>query len=444
MAADATLDKTLPHNLEAERSVLGAILLDETLYNHAAEVLRSEDFYWESHRKIFARMEALSARSHAIDFITLSEELTRASEMEAIGGMAYLASLTDGVPRTTHIENYARIVKNKSMLRRLIHSANEIMSLGLDNSKDPEEILELAEKRIFEISESRVGAGFVSLSAILTGTFKSIEEVYQRKELITGLKTGFKDLDQITCGLQKSDLIIVAARPGLGKTSLALNIGQYVATKLQKVVGVFSLEMSAHQLVIRMLCSEARVDSHRLRSGFLSREDLRKLAGAVGVLSGASMFIDDSGGLSPMEMRSKARRLKLEHGLDLLIVDYIQLMGGGRHFENRQQEISAISRALKLLAKELEIPVVALSQLSRAVELRRGQNRPQLSDLRESGSLEQDADVVIFIYREEGDDPQAEILAKVEVAKQRHGPTDTISLAFMPQFTQFGDPYFEK
>lgn len=444
MPADATLEKTLPHNLEAERSVLGAILLDETLYNHAAEVLRSEDFYWESHRKIFARMEALSARSHAIDFVTLSEELTRASELEAVGGMAYLASLTDGVPRTTHIENYARIVKNKSMLRRLIHAANEVMSLGLDNSKDPAEILELAEKRIFEISESRVGAGFVSLSAILTGTFKSIEEVYQRKELITGLKTGFKDLDQITCGLQKSDLIILAARPGLGKTSLALNIGQYVATKLQKVVGVFSLEMSAHQLVIRMLCSEARVDSHRLRSGFLSREDLRKLAGAVGVLSGASMFIDDSGGVSPMEMRSKARRLKVEHGLDLLIVDYLQLMGGGRPFENRQQEISSISRALKLLAKELEIPVVALSQLSRAVEQRRGQNRPQLSDLRESGSLEQDADVVIFIYREEGDDPQAEILAKVEVAKQRHGPTDTISLAFMPQFTQFGDPYFEK
>ncbi len=448
MQTDVTLEKSLPHSIDAERAVLGAILLDNQLLDQAGGILVRDDFYLEGHRKIYSKMEVLSASSQAIDSLTLREELQKDSELEAAGGVAYIASLLDGVPHISNIEHYAHIVKEKSLLRKLIHSANEILVRGFSDEEHPVDLLEFAEKAIFEIGEEKIRNNFVGLEDLLPAAYKQIETLYQRKELISGIPTGLVDLDHMMSGLQPAELIIVAARPGLGKTSFALNIAQQAAIRHEKVVAVFSLEMAAPQLVTRLLCTEGRVDGHKVRSGYLSKEDWKRLAKAMSTLSRARIFIDDSAGPSIMEIRSKARRVKAEHGLDLLVVDYLQLISGASSsartgYENRQQEISAISRSLKALAKELNIPVIAISQLSRASEQRRGEFRkPQLSDLRESGSIEQDADVVLFIYREDlyktTDDLDSESgVAQIIIGKQRNGPIGTIKLAFIDQWTKF-------
>lgn len=447
MRSDVTLEKTLPHNLDAERAVLGAILLDNILLDQAEEILVADDFYLDGHRKIYSRMEALSSDSRAIDSLTLSEELQRNNELDVVGGVPYIASLLDGVPRMSNIEHYARIVKEKSLVRKLIHSANEILIRGISNEEDAGELLEMAERSIFEIGQQKIQRGFLPLQDLLPGTYRHIESLYERKELITGIATGFVELDHLTSGLQPADLIIVAARPGLGKTSFALNVAQHASVRHGKLVGLFSLEMAAQQLVVRLLCAEARVDGHKVRSGYLGKEDWSRLAKGMSALSKASIFIDDTPGLSLAEMRSKARRLKAEHGLDLIVLDYLQLMTGApvgsrMRFENRQQEISAISRGLKSIAKELNVPLIAISQLSRAPEQRRGDHKPQLSDLRESGSIEQDADVVLFIYREdlykkEDDISDESGVTQIIIGKQRNGPTGTVKLAFIEQWTKF-------
>ena len=438
MPEEVALEKALPHSLEAERTVLGAILIENEGFHHASEILRQEDFYRQAHQKIFARMESLSGRGQGIDLVTLKEELARAGELEAAGGIAYLTSLVDGVPRATNVPYYSRIVKEKSVLRGLISSANRIIQSCFDEPEDTQTVLDQAEKTIFEIAEGSIRTGFEPVSDIVRGTFKSIDELSERREMVTGVATGFEKFEEMTSGLQPSDLIIVAARPAMGKTSFCLNIAQHAGLTGSNSVGVFSLEMSKQQLVMRMLCSEARVDMHRLRSGFISEKDWSKLIQAVSRLSAARIFIDDSPSLSVLEMRAKARRLKLEHGLDLLVVDYLQLMQGRGRFENRNQEIASISRSLKGLAKELNIPVVALSQLSRAPE-GRGDHRPQLSDLRESGALEQDADVVVFIYREEEykETPENKGLAELIISKQRNGPTGVVRVAFIKEYTRF-------
>ncbi|MBI2821237.1 MAG: replicative DNA helicase [Acidobacteria bacterium] len=441
---DITLEKTLPHNLEAERCVLGAILLDDRLYNQAAEFLTREDFYLESHKKIFARMEALSAASRPIDPITLKDELGRSGELENVGGAAYVASLIDGVPRISNIEHYAHIVKDKSILRRLIYSANEIILRSFSTEEDALDILEQAEKTVFEISQDNIQTGFVEINELLKHSLANIEHRAGRQDAVTGVPTGYYDLDPLTSGFQKSDLVIVAARPGLGKTSFCLNVAAHVALRHGLAVGIFSLEMAGTQLVHRLLCSEARADSARARNGTLGRDGIRKIVEAAERLSEAKIFIDDTPGISIVEMRSKARRLKAEVGLDMVVVDYLQLMSGRGRYENRQQEISAISRSLKGLAKELNLPVVAISQLSRAPEQRRGDHRPQLSDLRESGSIEQDADLVLFLYRppaqadeqDFGDDRIVELI----IGKQRNGPTGTVKLVFQGEYTRFENP----
>jgi replicative DNA helicase len=444
--ADISLEKTLPNNLEAERSILGAILLDDKAVLTAFEILKSQDFYLESHRRVFEKMLKLMNNSQPIDLVTLKEELQRANELESVGGAAYLASLTDGLPRAMNIEYYAQIVKEKSTLRRLIQISSEIMTRSYQNEEPAPEILQHVEKSIFDIASQQFRSGFISVAPLVSDVFKKIEELSNRKARVTGLETGFSQLDQLTAGLQPSDLIIVAARPGLGKTSLCLNVAEYAATKKHKTVGVFSLEMSKEQLVRRLLCSGAEIDAHRINTGFLSKEDWNRLSRASSVLSETKLFIDDTAGISVPEMRSKVRRLAIEQGLDLLIVDYLQLMSGSSHrYENRTQEISQISRGLKAIAKELNVPVIAVSQLSRAIEARRGDHRPQLSDLRESGSIEQDADMVIFIYREDLVNPTEENqgIAELIIGKQRNGPTGSFQLAFRRQFTQFAELYHE-
>jgi len=439
-------DKPLPHSQEAEKAVLGAILLDQRLFDQAAELLTSEDFHFEAHQKIFLMMAQLSTKSEAIDTVTLREELMKAGELDVAGGTSYIASLVDGVPRLSNIEQYARIVKDKSHIRRLINSTSQILDRSFSGKEDAADLLDDAERAIFEIGQERVNTGFVGLAEIIKSTWEHIQILEQKKELITGLASGYPDLDDMTSGFQNSDLIVLAARPGMGKTSLALNIAQFAAIEKNARVGIFSLEMASEQLVMRLLCGEARVDSHKIRSGYISRDDWRKLGDAMRNLAEAKIFIDDTPGISILEMRSKGRRLKAEHGLDLLIVDYMQLMsgssGGSRmRMENRQQEISVISRSLKALAKELNLPVIAISQLSRAPEQRRGDHKPQLSDLRESGSIEQDADVVMFVYREDlyKKDPDDEDtgIAEIIIGKQRNGPTGSIRLAFINQWTKF-------
>ena len=445
MSQELTLDRSLPHSLEAEKAVLGAILLDNRLYDQAAELLTEADFHNEAHRKIFVKMEQLSAESKAIDSVTLREALQTENDLELVGGAAYIATLIDGVPRVSNLAQYARIVKEKSILRRLIHSTNDILLRSYAAEDDPLALLEQAEQSIFQISQERVRGGFASLSDLLKATWEHIHTLDERKEMVTGVATGFTELDEMTSGLQKSDLVILAGRPGMGKTSLALNIGQHAAIREGCTVGVFSLEMSSEQLVLRLLCGEARVDSHKVRSGFLSKADWQDLAKGLSRLSQAKIFIDDTPGISIVEMRSKSRRLMVEHGLDLIIVDYMQLMsafsGSRQRIESRQQEISTISRSLKGLAKELNIPVLALSQLSRAPEQRRGDHRPQLSDLRESGSIEQDADVVMFVFRPDlyakEDEVEEQGVAELIIGKQRNGPTGTVKLAFINQWTKF-------
>lgn len=439
VAEPATVaERTLPHNLEAERSVLGAILIQNEAYNLAVELVQPADFYRDAHRRIFDKIIALAERRVAVDFVTLKDELTRSGELEAVGGPAYVASLVDGVPRATNVEYYAKIVKEKAVLRKLIGAANSILLEAYEADQEAAEILDRAEHSIFEIAEGRIRTGFVSLYDIAQQSVETIQKAHEAKQLITGVETGFTDLDQLTSGFQRGDLIIIAARPSMGKTSLAMNIAQHVGTKTGKTVGVFSLEMSREQLFLRMLSSEAQIDGHALRTGFLRSDDWGRLTEALGVLGQAKVFIDDSPGIGVLEMRAKSRRLAAEHGLHLLVVDYIQLMQGRGRFDNRTQELGAISRALKGLAKELDVPVVVLSQLSRAPESR-SDHRPQLSDLRESGALEQDADVVLLIYREDRYNPEAEndSVAEVIVAKQRNGPTDTVKLAFIKERTRF-------
>jgi replicative DNA helicase len=439
----AAPDRTLPHNLEAEKSVLGAILINNDAFNHAAELIDSRDFFRDAHRRIFDKMVALSERGDAIDLVTLKEELQRASELEQVGGPAYIASLADGVPRTANVEHYARIIKEKATLRNLIHSANRILSTAYEAEQDADLILDSAEKAIFEIAEDRIREGFVPLRDLVQSSFATIEKLQQHKGMVTGVPTGFVDLDEMTSGLQPSDLVLVAARPSMGKTSFVLNVAQHVGIHTDMTVGFFSLEMSKEQLFMRMLTSEARIDSHRFRSGYLSEKDYGRLSHALGTLAEARVFIDDTASIGVLEMRAKARRLQAEHGLNLLIIDYIQLMQGRGRFESRQQELASISRSLKGLAKELNVPIVALSQLSRAPETR-SDHRPQLSDLRESGALEQDADVVMFIFREdqyrtsEGQPNQdAAGIAEIIVGKQRNGPTGVAKLAFIKEHTRF-------
>ena len=441
---DYSLARGLPVSMEAERAILAAILLDNSLYDQAAENLNGDDFSLDAHRRIYSRMRDLQESGRPVDMITLVEELDRRKEVEAIGGVAYLSSLIDGVPERPSIEHYIRIVRNQALLRGLINIAQLALAEAIEHTDEAEEVLGRAEQAIFQLSENRIGQGFLNIPEIVKASFGSLEELYARGQEITGLATHYTLLDKLTSGLQASDLVILAARPSMGKTAFAMNIAENAAVLDGKVVGVFSLEMSREALLMRMLASCAQVDSRNLRQGFLTKDDMRKLTQAMEQLMQAKLFIDDTPGISVSEMRAKARRLKQQEGLDLLIVDYLQLMSavpiGGKRFENRTQEVSAISRGLKAIAKELKVPVIALSQLSRAPESRGGDHRPQLADLRESGSIEQDADLVAFIFREEvykKDDPDLEGVAELIIAKQRNGPIDTVKLAFIKKFTRF-------
>jgi replicative DNA helicase len=433
-------ERSLPHDLEVEKSILGAVLLDNYAFNPASQIVSPGDFFSDANRHVFEAMAALSERGEAIDTITLRAELEKLDALQRVGGPAFLSSLIDGMPSAANVEQYARIIKDKSSLRQLIATSNEIIRDALDASSDTDELLDRAEHRIFEISEGKMRKGFVSVRDVAFDTMKEIEELMDRGEYVTGVPTGFTRLDSMTAGLQKGDLVILAARPSMGKTALALNIGMHVALEASGSVGFFSLEMSVQQVVRRLITAVAQVDAHKLSTGFLSHKDKDKLLDALHRLSETKMFIDDTAGMTVLEMRAKARRLAAEHGLDLLIIDYLQLMRGAGRQENRNLEIGEISRSVKALAKELQVPVIALSQLSRSPESRSG-HRPQLSDLRESGNLEQDADVVAFIFRPEvySDDPELEGVAELIVGKQRNGPIGTVPLVFLKPFTLFKD-----
>lgn len=434
------IERPLPHNVDAEKSVLGSILVNNENYYTVIELVRPEDFYLEAHRTVFRKMSEIIEQSRAVDLITLQDRLERDSLLEASGGIAYLASLMDGIPHLVNIDHYLHIIREKALFRQMIHSTNRIMNECFEQIDPAEEVLDRAEASMFELSERRTETGLVAVKELEGDTQKLIEKLYTEREMITGLATGFNDFDRMTSGLQPADLVILAARPSMGKTALSLNIAQHVALRKGEPVGIFSLEMSRSQLLMRFLCAEAMVDAHKVRTGYLSNEDYGKLIDTLGKVASAPIFIDDSSTMTIMQMRAKARRMKAEHGLGLIIVDYLQLMSGFGRAENRNQEISGISRGLKALAKELHVPVVALSQLSRAPEQRSGgDHRPQLSDLRESGSIEQDADLVAFIYREEvyKASEENEGTAELIIAKQRNGPTGTVRLAFLKQFTRF-------
>ncbi len=436
----AISERTLPHNLEAERCVLGAILIHNDAFNQAAELIDADDFYRDAHRRVFNKMVDLNERGEAIDLVTLKDELGRSGDLDAVGGPAYVAGLVDGVPRSTNVEHYARIVKEKSTLRNLIFASNRILDAAYNAEEDADTLLDRAEQDIFSIADNKIRAGFVPLRDLVKGSFETIESLQEHKGMVTGVPSGFADLDALTSGFQPSDLIIVAGRPSMGKTAFVLNIAQHLGVKTDMTIGVFSLEMSKEQLFMRLLTTEAQVDSHKFRGGFLNDRDYGELSAALGRLAEAKVFIDDSASIGVLEMRAKARRLQSEHGLQMVVIDYIQLMQGRGRFDNRTQELAAISRSLKGLAKELDIPVIVLSQLSRAPESR-SNRRPQLSDLRESGALEQDADVVMFIYREEQYDPSPdnENRAEIIIGKQRNGPTGTVELAFLKQQTRFAN-----
>ena len=434
------LRRVPPQNLEAESSVLGGILLENDAINVVLELLRTGDFYRESHRKIFRAMIELADRSEPVDIITLSECLKNRGELEAVGGSAYLASLNDFVPTAANISYYARIVREKSILRHLINAATEVATKGYDGTGNVEELLDSAERAIFDITEQRIKGSFVKVGDMMKDSIKMVEKLFERKTMITGVPTGFKDLDTKTAGLQPADLIIVAARPGMGKTAFSLNIASHAAFSGYGVA-VFSLEMAKEQLALRLLCSEARVDNSKVRTGYLSDRNFPKLATAAGRLHDALIFIDDTPAISVLELRAKARRIARdrEKKLGLIIVDYLQLMRGTGAAQNREQEISEISRSLKALAKELNVPVLAVSQLNRRVE-DRNDKTPQLSDLRESGAIEQDADVIAFIYREAAYNPKSDDnTATITIAKQRNGPTGDLTLTFLREFTRFED-----
>ncbi len=448
-----SLDAGLPANIDAEKTILGAILLDNSAHSEAAERLEADDFSLDSHRRIFLRMTELMNEQRAVDIVTLSNELARAKEIESVGGVAYLASLTEGLPMRPVIEDYIRIVKDKSLLRKLMLICSAAIARAADQSETALEVLDAAESQLLEVSEKGIVRGLEALDQIVQNSFGSIDNLYKQSREVTGLATEFTELDRMMSGLQKGELVIIAARPSMGKTAFAINIAENAAIKSKAIVAVFSLEMSKESLLRRMLASQAWVDQRKLQTGFLGREDQQKLQKALEELIESRLFIDDSAGISLAEMRAKARRLKQTvGGLDLIVVDYLQLMSatlpsaGGKRYENRTQEVSAISRGLKALAKELDVPVIALSQLSRASERRGDDKRPMLSDLRESGSIEQDADVVAFIHREayynrdeemsESDRAKSEII----LAKQRNGPTGTVHLNFISRFTRFENP----
>ncbi len=434
----ADIRKVPPQNLEAERAVLGAVLLDNDSIYTIMEILVSSDFHQPSHRLLFGTMLELSERGEPIDIVTLADRLRSGGNLDKAGGPDYLPTLADEVPTSAGVGNYAKIVKEKSVLRHLIEASTDIVQDCFESAGDVDELIDEAERRIFAISEQRIRSGFLSMREIVKSSFKTIESLYEKKEHITGVPTGFADIDELTSGFQSSDLIIIAGRPSMGKTAFSLNIAQHAALKENLTVAIFSLEMAKEQLVMRMLCSEARIDAHRLRSGFLGTTDWPKLSTAAGRLAEASIFIDDTPALSSMEMRAKSRRLKAEKGLDLIIVDYLQLMSGRSRSDNREQEISEISRSLKALAKELAVPVVALSQLNRGVESRQDK-RPILADLRESGAIEQDADVIIFIYRDEvyNKESMDKGTAEIIIGKQRNGPVGIRKLTWLDKFTRF-------
>jgi len=434
------IQKIPPNSLEAEQSVLGAMLLDKEAISAASEILKGDDFYREVHKEIFEAIIDIYNENNPVDLITLTEKLKGRNTLEAVGGITYLTQLMNIVPTTSNINHYVKIVEEKSLLRKLIKSSNDIISKCYDNPEDPLEVVDQAEKSIFNISLSKSSQGFVPIKEILTSNFDKIEELYLNKGKITGIPTGFVDLDQKLSGLQRSDLILIAARPSMGKSALMMNIVHHAGVRENIPVAIFSLEMSKEQLSQRLLCAEALIDAHRLRTGDITEDEWIKLARAMGVLADKPIFIDDTPAISITEMRAKCRRLKLEHGLGLIAIDYLQLMSGSNTYDSRQQEVSDISRSLKALARELDVPVVALSQLSRAPEMR-ADHRPILSDLRESGAIEQDADVVMFLYRDEYYHPDTEKknIGEVIIAKQRNGPTGVVELVWLGQFTKFAD-----
>jgi replicative DNA helicase len=437
------LDRIPPQNVEAEQSVLGAMLIEREAISKVAEFLRPEDFYREAHRIIFKAINHLHNKNEAVDLITITEQLRREDKLEAAGGISYISSLANSMPTAANVIYHARIVEEKALLRHLINTATHIAGLGYEANDEVVNLLDQAEKMILSVSNRKVTGDFAPVKNIILDAFGKIEQLYASKGGITGLSCGFKDLDRLTAGLQPSDLILIAARPSMGKTAFVLNIARNVAVKEKRAVAFFSLEMSKEQLVQRMLCAEAPIDAQRLRIGDLKDDDWKRLVVAAERLSAAPIFIDDTPGISVAEMRAKARRLKVEHDLSLIVIDYLQLMQGssssGRS-ENRQQEISEISRSLKSLARELNVPVIALSQLSRGVEARQVK-KPMLSDLRESGSLEQDADIVAFLYREDYYQPDTENknITEIIIAKHRNGPVDTVLLHFQKEFTRFKD-----
>ncbi|MFH0912681.1 MAG: replicative DNA helicase [Candidatus Omnitrophota bacterium] len=436
--AEIALDKIPPQNLEAEMAVLGSMLLDEEAISIAVELLDSESFYKDTHRKIFQAISSLFGANKAVDLITLTDELKRSADLDAVGGASYLTLLVNSVPTAANIRHYVSIVKEKGILRALINSATKIVSLCYESEGNVDEVVDSAEKFIFEVANRRPQSNFMHLKEIIKDSIETIDRLYQKKAHVTGIPTGYIDFDSKTSGLQPSDLIVIAGRPSMGKSALVLGIGEYAGVIEKIPTAFFSLEMSKEQLVQRMLCAHARVDAHKVRTGYLSSSDWPRLTAAAGKLSEAPIFIDDSPAISVMELRAKARRLKAHHNIQLLVLDYLQLMRGSGKIENRQQEISDISRSLKALARELNITVVAISQLSRAVESRTD-HRPQLSDLRESGAIEQDADVVVLILREEyyNPRPENEGIAEVIIAKQRNGPVGSMKLAFIKEYTRF-------
>jgi len=439
MPADTALERPLPSNLDAERSILGAILLDNNALNAAIEALKAEDFFIPQHRSIFTQMIALGESQQAIDLVTLTEELHRRGELESSGGAPYLASLVDGVPRVSNVEHYARIVKEKALLRNLIHTTHNIQQRALDGEDGADAILDGAESSIFALAEDRVKAGLISVKDIVRDNFERLEKIFREGKSVTGISTGYGELDKLLSGLQPSELIILAARPSQGKTALALNLAENIAIRAGLPVALFSLEMSKESLLQRLVASVAQVDAHKFRSGHLSREDWRRMTEALGTISSAPLWVDDAGSISVLEIGAKARRLKKDRGLSLLIVDYLQLITARGRFNSRQEEVASISRGLKALAKELQIPVLVLSQLTRAPE--REERGPQLSDLRESGAIEQDADVVIFIYRPNffnlNATPEERDMADMLIAKQRNGPTDKVKFVFRSRLTRF-------
>ena len=429
-----------PQALDAERAVLGGILLEAEAATKAIEIVAPGDFYRPAHGMIFKAMITLFMRREPIDVMTLMEELRKADELEPIGGAATLTDLVDSVPTAANIEYYAKIVLEKSLLRKLITASREIVGECYRAGENADTILDEAEQKIFKVSESRVSQGFSHIKDVLKDRFEEIQKIHESRKSVTGLSSGFIDLDKYTAGFHPGDLVIVAGRPSMGKTSFALNMAQHIGLAEKKPVAIFSLEMSKELLVQRLLCSEAQVDAQKVRMGFTSAKDIEHLTNAAGLLSEAPVFIDDTPAISTLDMRARARRLKAEHDISIVMIDYMQLARASERSENRQQEISSISRSMKALAKELNIPVIALSQLSRAVESRGGDKRPMLSDLRESGAIEQDADLVLFLYRPEfydPDDPEKAGKAECIIGKQRNGPTGKIDLIFEKQYTRF-------